>query len=78
LTEATSDSSTINCVLGEVPTSYSHSSWAVGEVQQELDSGVYFGVSDVSKAFDKNVFTRVDQTQRGESTMLQMHMHITI
>jgi hypothetical protein len=58
--DSSSTATSVNCVLGEVPTTYSHQEWAIGAVQQELNSGVYFGVSDVRKAFDSNVFTRVD------------------
>lgn len=43
-----------------VPTTYSNVNYAVGRVEQELNSGVYFGVSDASVAFDGSIFTRVD------------------
>jgi len=50
----------ITCNLGAVPTTYSNNNYQVGKVEQELNSGVYFGVSDAKTAFDGSVFTRVN------------------
>jgi hypothetical protein len=58
--EDNSDTDAIQCRLGPVPTTYSNQDFQIGKVEQELNSGVYFGVSDVATAFDGSVFTRVD------------------
>ena len=54
----------IKCRLPPIPTTYSNNNFEIGKVQQELNSGVYFGVDDVSKAFDGSVFTRVDNNDK--------------
>lgn len=59
--DSSSTAGNVNCVLAEVPTTYSHQQFAVGETQQELNSGVWFGDGDYEKAFDGSVFTRVDE-----------------
>jgi len=53
----------ITCNLGAVPTTYSNNNYQVGKVEQELNSGVYFGVSDAKTAFDGSVFTRVNDNE---------------
>ena len=58
--EKASSAGDIHCTLGKVPTTHSNRKFQIGKVEQELNSGVYFGVEDVAKAFDSSVFTRVD------------------
>jgi hypothetical protein len=50
----------IACTLPSIPTTYSNQNFQIGRVEKELNSGVYFGVSDANIAFDGSVFTRVD------------------
>jgi len=50
----------IKCKLPAVPTTYSNNNFQIGKVEQELNSGVYFGVEDAKIAFDGSVFTRVN------------------
>jgi len=53
--------------LPPVPTTYSNVNFKVGVTDTSnstLNSGVYFGVSDASKAFDGNVFSRVDNNDK--------------
>lgn len=54
----------IVCKLPAVPTTYSNQNFQVGRVEKELNSGVYFGVSDADIAFDGSVFTRVNNNDK--------------
>jgi len=58
--DAASSAGEIVCNLAAVPTTYSNQNFQVGRVEKELNSGVYFGVSDANIAFDGSIFTRVD------------------
>lgn len=54
----------MKCKLPAIPTSYSTSEYAVGKLDQSLNSGVYFGASDANLAFDGSVFTRVNTNDK--------------
>lgn len=58
--DASSSPGQIKCDLEAVPTTYSNQNFQIGRVEPELNSGVYFGVSDANIAFDGSVFTRVN------------------
>lgn len=62
--DANSSPGEIACKLPAVPTTYSNQNFQVGKVEQELNSGVYFGASDANIAFDGSVFTRVDTNDK--------------
>jgi hypothetical protein len=50
----------IACNLAPVPTTFSNNKFQIGKVENELNSGEYFGVEDANIAFDGSVFTRVN------------------
>lgn len=58
-----STSGNIKCKLPSIPTTYSNQNFQIGRVEQELNSGVYFGVEDAKSAFDGSVFTRVNSNE---------------
>jgi len=62
--DADSTPGKISCTLPAVPTTYSNQNYQIGKVEQELNSGVYFGVEDANIAFDGSVFTRVNDNSK--------------
>lgn len=50
----------IKCKLPAIPTTYSNLNYGIGAVEQALNSGVYFGVSQAYKAFNDDIFDIVN------------------
>ena len=65
--DVTSAIGQVACKLPAIPTTYSNQQFNIGVESNSLNSGVYFGTpstSDLAKAFDESVFTRVDTSDR--------------